>query len=118
MDPTYKGLSAPTPNSGRSSSGLDWRRGLFFTAGLVGLIVIIALVSSMLTPNTTNITQRLLYRLDALTTMATSARSNIRDDSLSKINADLSLILNGDYLAIKKATPVVQMNAELTAIKK
>lgn len=118
MDPTYKGLSAPTPHSNRPKTGVNWQRALLVAVGLIGGIMIIGLLVDVLSPKSTNITQRLLYRFDALTTLTNSARPNIKDNNLSKVNADLSLMLNGDNTAIKKVTPVVKMDAELTAIKK
>lgn len=116
MDPTYRGLSAPTPTKARSGK-LNLRPALFIGGGVLILFVIIGLVVNMLSPNTTTLSQRLLYRVDALSTLISSARTDIGDDSLAKINADLSIVLTGDYAALAKVIPTAKSTNELKKIK-
>lgn len=117
MDPTFKGFSAPTPVT-QKRGGLNWRMGLLIAGGLTGLIIIVSVIAGLLSPNTTNTSQRLLYRMDTLATLVTSARSNIHDDALGKINADLSIMLLGDSASLKKLITTAKTTPELTAIKK
>jgi hypothetical protein len=116
MDPTYKGFSVPTPTKVRSG-GLNLRKPLLIGGGVLLVFVIVGLIANLMTPNTTTLTQRLLYRLDALNTLANSARPNISSDSLAKINADLLIVTTGDYASLTKVIPTVKSTKELTAIK-
>lgn len=116
MDPTYKGLSVPTPTKTRSG-GPNLRMALLIGGGVLLLFVIIGLVANFLTPNTTNVSQRLLYRVDALSTLVSSAQNNISSDDLAKINADLSIVLIGDYKALTDIIPAAKTTKELTAMK-
>lgn len=119
MDPTYKGLHVPTPMSTpqRKGSG-NLKKGLVIGGVIIAGIILLGLAVNFLTPNNTGITQRMLYRIDALSTLTSSSRAFIKNGDLSKINTDLSIMLNGDNAELKKAVPVVKMTPELTAIKK
>lgn len=116
MDPTYKGFSVPTPTKTKNGT-LNMRRPLLIGGGLLAVFIIIGIIANILTPNTTNISQRLLYRVDALNTLMGAARSNIQDDALAKINADLLIVTTGDYTALSTAIPTAKTTKELTAIK-
>lgn len=116
MDPTYKGLSVPTPTKVRSG-GLNMRKPLLIGGGILVLFIIIGIIANFLTPNTTIISQRLLYRVDALNTLMNSARASIQNDALAKINADLLIVMTGDYTALNKVIPTAKTTKELTAIK-
>lgn len=116
MDPTYKGLSVPTPSKTRPG-GPNLRKALLIGGGLLLVFVVIGFIANLLAPNTTDISQRLLYRVDALNTLVSNAQDNISSDDLGKINADLSIILIGDYKALTNVIPTVKTTKELTAIK-
>lgn len=116
MDPTFKGLGVPTPVRMPAKS-FDIRRGLLFGGIVVAVVIIVSLVVSTVTAGPTNELQRMLYRLDALSTLTINARGSISSDELSKVNASLSLILEGDNVAIKKVISPVQLNSTLSAIK-
>ena len=115
MDPTFKGLSAPTPTKVRTSNA-NLRKTLIIGGALLLLIAIVGVVMTLLTPNNT-LSQRFLYRLDALSALTLTAQSSIQDDNLSKINADLSIVLTGDVTSINKLIPTAKTTPELTAIK-
>lgn len=116
MDPTYKGLSVPTPTKTRSGNP-NLRKALLIGGGLLLLFVIIGFVANLLTPNTTNVSQRLLYRVDALSTLVSSAQKDISSNDLAKLNADLSIVLIGDYKTLTDVIPAAKTTSELTAIK-
>ena len=116
MDPTYRGLSAPTPTKTRTNT-LNLRPALFIGGGVLLLFVIVGLIANMLSPNTTTLSQRLLFRVDALNTLLRSAHTDIGDDSLAKINADLSIVVLGDSAALIKVIPAAKTTNELKAIK-
>lgn len=116
MDPTYKGLSMPTPTKTRSG-GLNLRKPLLIGGGVLVLFIVIGLLANLFTTDTTTISQRLLYRMDALETLTTTAKSDISSDALGKINADLSIVLSGDNAALKKVITSAKMTTELTKIK-
>lgn len=116
MDPTYKGLSVPTPTKVRQK-GPSFKRPLLIGLGGVLFIILLWVLVTIFSPNTTAISQRTLYRVDSLTTMMKSAQSNIQDDSLAKLNADLYIVILGDYSALSKAIPTAKSSKELTAIK-
>ncbi len=116
MDPTFKGLSAPTPTRMRTNNA-SLKKVLVIAGGFLLLIAVIGIVATLLTPNDTALSQRLLYRLDALSALATTANSSIQDDNLSKINADVSIVLTGDIASINKLIPTAKTTPELTAIK-
>lgn len=116
MDPTFKGLSAPTPKKVQTSS-TSLRKALVIAGGFLLLIAIAGVAMTLLTPNNTTLSQRFLYRLDALDALTVTARANIQDDNLSKVNADLSLVLTGDITSISKLIATAKTTPELTAIK-
>lgn len=116
MDPTYKGFSVPTPTKTRSG-GLNLRMPLLIGGSVLVVIVIAGLIANFLTPNTTTISQRLLYRVDALNTLTQSAEDDISDDSIAKINTDLNIVMTGDYAALSKVIVAAKATKELSAIK-
>ncbi len=116
MDPTYKGLSVPTPTRTRGG-GLNLRKPLLIGGGIIVLITIAAFVANALTPNTTTLSQRLLYRTDALLALTNSAQKDISSDALAKVNADLMIVLTSDNAALQKAIPAAKTTKELTKIK-
>lgn len=116
MDPTYKGLSVPTPSKTRPGSP-NLRKALLIGGGILVLFIIIGFIANLMTPNTTNISQRLLYRVDALNELVSDAQDNISSDDLAKINADISIVLIGDYKTLTGVIPTVKTTKELTAIK-
>lgn len=116
MDPTYKGLSVPTPIKTRGG-GLNLRKPLLIGGGILVFFILVGVIANLFTTDTSTISQRLLYRMDALEALTNTAKSNISSDSLSKINADLSLILTGDNVSLKKVIPVAKTTTELTKIK-
>lgn len=116
MDPTYKGFSVPTPTKVRSG-GMNFRKPLLIGGGILLLFAIIGLIANFLTPNTTTLSQRLLYRIDALNTLTKSAGNSISSDALSKINTDLLVVVTSDYAALNKVIPTAKTTKELTKIK-
>lgn len=116
MDPTYKGLSVPTPTKTRGG-GFNLRKPLLIGGGVLVFFILIGILANLFTTDTSTLSQRLLYRMDALEALAASAKNDISSDSLSKINADLSLVLTGDNTALKKVIPAVKTTSELTKIK-
>lgn len=118
MDPTYKGLHVPTPTNTVQKKTLNWKRALLIGGGILVGMIVLGFVANLLTPDNTTVTQRMLYRIDALTTLTSNSRGSIQGDVLSKINTDLSVMLNGDNGALKKAVPTPKITPELTAIKK
>jgi hypothetical protein len=116
MDPTFKGLGAPTPTKMRTSNA-SLRKTLVITGGFLLLVIVIGVAVSLLTPNNATLSQRFLYRLDALDTLTSTAQASIQDDNLSKVNADLSLVLTGDITSINKLIATAKTTPELTAIK-
>lgn len=116
MDPTFYGLGAPTPTK-NGAKKLNLRPVLFIAGGALLVVVVLGIIANMLNPNTAEISQRLAYRVDALTTLVKKSTDQIQGDSLRKINADLALTLAGDNAVVQKAIPAVKTTPRLTAIK-
>lgn len=106
----------PTPTKTRGG-GLNLRKPLLIGGGILVFFILIGVLANLFTTDTSIISQRLLYRMDALEALTASAKNNISSDSLSKINTDLSLVLTGDNTALKKVIPAQKMTSELTKIK-
>lgn len=116
MDPTYKGLSVPTPTKTRSTNPM-LRKALLIGGIVLAFFIVAGIIASIITPNTTQISQRMLYRVDALIALTKSADANISNDSLAKINTDLRIVLIGDYAALNKTIPSQKSTKELAKIK-
>ncbi len=116
MDPTFKGLPTPLPTA-RQQQGPNFRLILLVASGFLLLIFVLGLLFSS-GGSPTDTTQRLVYRIDALIALTSSAKSNIKDDELAKLNAELSLTLIGDQALLTSVLPKVKVDKTLTAIKK
>lgn len=100
MDPTYKGLSVPTPttrNTKRSILPIA-----LLILGVLAFVVVAIIIFSNLSQQPNLERQRLLYRVDALAKFIEDGKRNIRSDAMNKINTDASIVLNSDISAIKK----------------
>ncbi|HMR72597.1 MAG TPA: hypothetical protein PKD68_01165 [Candidatus Saccharibacteria bacterium] len=115
MDPTYKGLPTPVPTA-QFKRGPNLKLILLIAGGFLVLITVLGLLFSRGGGNT-NEQQQLLYRLDALLTLTTSAKKSLTDDNLQKINAEITLVLTGDQTEVKAAIPTAKSSKALTALK-
>ncbi len=116
MDPTYKGLGVPVPDKIRSP-GPNFRL-IFTVVGVFILIVaVVGIIAQMNSGGSSNHSQRLLYRLDALVALTSSASSSLQDDDLSKINAEVALVLTSDAVDVKKVIPAAKADKTLNDIK-
>jgi len=116
MDPTYKGLPTPLPTV-QGRRGPNLRLVLIIAGAFLLLITVLGLIFSAGNGSSTEQNQRLLYRLDALLTLTKNAQDQLKDDSLKKLNAELSLVLTGDQTAVTKVIPTAKNSSSLTAIK-
>lgn len=115
MDPTYHGLSNPVPVlQPKKSPPMK----LIFI--ILGVLVIIGLgLVWFVNSQSGNIglqEQRLRYRIDALNSLTDDAKGDITDGTLSKINADLSIVLKGDIAKLDVAIPAAKSSNELKVI--
>lgn len=115
MDPTYKGLPTPLPTV-QPKRGPNLKLILIIAGAFLVLITVLGLIFSRGGGNV-NEQQQLLYRLDSLIELTTSAKQSLTDDDLQKINAEVTLILTGDQTALKAATPTAKSSKALTALK-
>jgi hypothetical protein len=93
------------------------RTPLLIGGGILVFFILVGLLANMFSTDTTTISQRLLYRVNSLSALATSANSTIQSDSLSKINAEFSSVLTSDITALGKVIPTAKTTKELTTIK-
>lgn len=115
MDPTYKGLPTPLP-AVQPKRGPNLKLILIIAGVFLVLITVLGLIFGRGSGNV-NEQQQLLYRLDSLISLTTSAKQSLTDDNIQKINAEITLILTGDQTALKAATPKVKSSKALTALK-
>lgn len=115
MDPTFKGLGTPTPTKVKPQMHLP--RWLLYVGAFVVLALVATVIAMMITPKSDNIKQRLLYRIDALSSLTSDARPNIQSGDLAKINSELSLMLTNDGESIKKVIAAAKLNDTLKSIR-
>ncbi len=116
MDPTFKGLGAPMPSK-TSSSGPNFKLIFIILGGVLAVVIIASLIIGRVNGDSTALSQRLLYRLDALYSLTSNAQSNIVSDDIAKINSEASLVLAGDIVAVEEVIPAAKSSSTLTAIK-
>ena len=116
MDPTFKGLSTPVPDKTKTN-GFNFKLVLLVTVGFLAVVVGAVLLASNLTKSSQYVNQRFIYRMEALTSMASKAQADIGEETLAKTNAELSLVLSGDTAIVKKIIPTVKTNKTLSGIR-
>lgn len=116
MDPTFKGLSMPVPDKIKTN-GFNFKLTLLVAVSLLALVAGVSLIVGNLNNSSKYLNQRLIYRMEALTSMASKAQAEIGEEAMSKTNAELSLVLSGDTAIIKKIIPTVKSNKTLSSIK-
>lgn len=117
MDPTFKGLSPPVPQK-RPAGGPSFKLILAIVGAALVLLTIIVIVGNNLGSSTQNNAQRLIFRLDSLKSLTTTASRDVVDESLSSINSSLSLVLSGDIAAVKNVIKEKKIDKVLADIKK
>lgn len=116
MDPTYKGLPTPLPTIQRKR-GPNLKLVALIAGGFLLLITILGMLFANSGSGNSEQNQRLLYRLEALIALTSGDQSNVKNDDLQKISAELSLILTGDQTTLKTIIPTVKSSKTLVAIK-
>lgn len=114
-DPTFKGLSVPTPTKMPSKS--NFMPMLLIGGGIILLLIIIVVAMNMLGGNSGNDPQRLLFRLNNLSNTMDEGRKNIRSEGLSKINTEASLVISGDITAVESVILPKKSDKSLQAIQ-
>lgn len=117
MDPTFKGLGPPLPQK-RPASGPSFKLIFIIIGGALVLLTALVLIGNALGSSTQNNAQRLIYRLDSLKTLTTTASKDISDEALSSANSSFSLVLSGDISAIKEVIKEKKADKALSDIKK
>ena len=102
MDPSYLGRPIPTPTAQKPSGRMTHR------TFLLVLVLVVAIVAGMLmifasSDNTGQLQQRLSARQETTLKLVADGKKNITDDTLAKLNSELSIVLTGDNTAVQTA---------------
>jgi hypothetical protein len=108
MDPSYLGrpIQAPTANK---PQGIMTPRMFLIILGMVGAIVVGILLMFASSDSTGTLQQRLSARQATTLKLVADGQKNITDPDLKKLNSELSIVLQGDSVAVGSALTAAGM---------
>lgn len=112
MDPTFLGMPAPVPHANKKGANIPIK----IAALVIGVVFIFALIFTLVSALSQNTGkydgQRLLWRLKTVYDITNNSRSRINDPDLSKVNAEVGVVIIGDYNTLSGLIPTVKMDPE------
>ncbi|HEX8390398.1 MAG TPA: hypothetical protein VF597_03185 [Candidatus Saccharimonadales bacterium] len=117
MDPSLLGRPMPAPTAQRQNGGGRKRLILLIIGGLIALIAG-GFMLSRSGDQSAELQKTLSARQATTLALITDGQKNIQNGTLSKLNSDISIILNGDNVALQAALAdagLKKIDKEITA---